>query len=86
MEIIYKPNENSLIPFGLDDVEKLKSITGITGTWGEEPTEIEEDEFKQVDLRMRGETKNYKQHIFSYNPINEDHWLKKKQDIINVVI
>jgi phage terminase large subunit len=86
MEIIYKPNENSLIPFGLDDVEKLKSITGITGTWGEEPTEIEEDEFKQVDLRMRGETQNYKQHIFSYNPINEDHWLKKKQDSINVNI
>lgn len=83
MEIVYKPNGNQLVAFGLDDVEKLKSITGITGTWGEEPTEIEEDEFKQVDLRMRGETKNYKQHIFSYNPINEESWLKKKQDKVN---
>ncbi len=80
MEIIYKPNGNQLISSGLDDVEKLKSIAGITGTWGEEMTEVEEDEFKQIDLRMRGITKNYKQHIFSYNPIDDSHWLKKKQD------
>lgn len=78
MEIIFKPNENQLISSGLDDVEKLKSITGITGTWGEEMTEMEEDDFKQINLRMRGNTPNYKQHIFSYNPIDADHWLNKK--------
>lgn len=76
MEIIYKPNENQLISSGLDDVEKLKSITGITGTWGEEATEIDEDDFKQIDLRMRGNTANYKQHILTYNPINDEHWIK----------
>lgn len=81
MEIICKANGNQAIAFGLDDTEKLKSIAGITGTWGEEPTEIEnEDEFTQVDLRMRGKTLHYQQHIFSYNPINEDSWLKKKQN------
>jgi phage terminase large subunit len=76
MEIIYKPNGNQLVSSGLDDVEKLKSITGITGTWCEEATEIEHDEFKQIDLRVRGETKNYKQHILTYNPINDEHWIK----------
>ena len=78
MEILYKPNGNVLIASGLDDVEKLKSITGITGTWGEEMTEISEDDFKQINLRMRGNTAFYKQHIFGYNPIDEEHWLKKK--------
>jgi len=80
MEILYKPNGNQLIASGMDDVEKLKSIAGITGTWGEEMTEIEEDEFRQIDLRLRGSSKFYKQHIFSYNPVDEDFWIKKKQD------
>jgi len=78
MEITYKPNDNRLIASGLDDVEKIKSIAGITGTWGEEATEIEEDEFKQIDLRMRGTPTGYFQHLLTYNPIDEDHWLKKK--------
>lgn len=78
MHIVYKPNGNELISSGLDDVEKLKSITGITGTWGEEATEIDEDDFKQINLRMRGETVNYKQHILSYNPIDDEHYINKK--------
>jgi len=78
MEIVYKPNGNQLVSSGLDDVEKLKSITGITGTWGEEATEILEDDFGQMDLRVRGETINYKQHILTYNPINDEHWIKLK--------
>lgn len=80
MNIIYRPNGSELIASGLDDVEKLKSITGLTGTWGEEMTEMTEDDFDQIDLRMRGFTKYYKQHIFSYNPIDDQHWLKKKLD------
>ena len=78
MEIIYKPNGNQLISSGMDDVEKLKSIAGITGTWGEEATEISFEDFKQIDLRLRGNTTNYKQHILTYNPIDEDHWISKK--------
>jgi len=78
MDILYKPNGNLLLARGLDDPEKIKSIAGITGTWGEEMTEIEEDEFMQIDLRMRGNTKNYKQHIFSFNPVDDSSWLYKK--------
>lgn len=76
MEIIYKPNGNKMLFFGLDDVEKLKSIEGITSIWIEEATELDEVDFRQVNLRLRGETENYKQIILSFNPIDEDHWLK----------
>ena len=78
MEIIYKPNGNQLISSGMDDVEKLKSIAGITGTWGEEATEISFEDFKQIDLRLRGNTTNYKQHLLTYNPIDSDHWIAQK--------
>jgi hypothetical protein len=71
-------NRNEIISAGLDDSEKLKSIEGITGTWGEEPTETTEEDFNQVDLRLRGITPNYKQHILTYNPIDENHWLRKR--------
>lgn len=69
---------NEILLAGLDDVEKLKSITGITGIWIEEATELLEGDFDQLDLRLRGETAHYKQILFTYNPISERHWLKKR--------
>ncbi len=69
---------NEILLAGLDDVEKLKSIAGITSIWIEEATELEEGDFDQLDLRLRGETPNYKQIMFTYNPISERHWLKSR--------
>ena len=63
---------------GLDDPEKIKSIQGITGVWIEEATEISFDDFTQVNLRLRGITPRYKQIIVSFNPIDFQHWLKKR--------
>ncbi|MFH1684065.1 MAG: PBSX family phage terminase large subunit [Candidatus Margulisiibacteriota bacterium] len=60
---------------GLDDPEKLKSIEGITSVWVEEPTEINHDDFLQIDLRLRGVTPSYKQIILSFNPISRTSWL-----------
>lgn len=69
----------SLILFaGLDDVEKLKSIYNITGIWIEEASELAEEDFNQLDIRLRGETANYKQIILSFNPISVTHWLKRR--------
>jgi len=76
MTITYRPNGNQFIFAGLDDVEKLKSIFDITGIWIEEASEINFDDFSQLDLRLRGFTLNYKQIILSFNPIIESHWLK----------
>jgi len=70
-------NGNQIIFAGLDDVEKLKSIAGITGIWIEEASELEQKDFQQLDLRLRGSTKHYKQIILSFNPISALHWLKK---------
>lgn len=69
---------NEIILYGLDDPEKIKSIAGITGVWCEEATELNEEDFNQLELRVRGKTTNYKQFILTFNPISEDHWLKKR--------
>ena len=71
-------NGSQIIFAGLDDVEKLKSIYNITGIWIEEASEVTEADFNQLDIRLRGETKYYKQIIITFNPISITHWLKKR--------
>ena len=71
-------NQNRIIFFGLDDREKIKSIAGISGIWVEEVTELSEEDFDQLDLRLRGKTINYKQIILTFNPVSSEHWIKKK--------
>jgi len=71
-------NQNRIIFFGLDDREKIKSIAGISGIWIEEVTELSEEDFDQLDLRLRGKTTNYKQIILTFNPVSAEHWIKKK--------
>jgi len=78
MRFTHIPTGNEILLAGLDDVEKLKSIAGVTSIWIEEATELLEGDFDQVDLRLRGETANYKQIILTFNPIDENHWLKKR--------
>lgn len=63
---------------GMDDKEKIKSIKGITGMWLEEATEFEEGDYNQLDLRLRGQFPFYLQIILSLNPIDPDHWIKKR--------
>lgn len=72
------PTGNQILCKGLDDVSKMKSIKGITGMWLEETTEFDEDDLDQLNIRIRGEKKNYVQYLLSFNPIDENHWLKKR--------
>lgn len=76
--IVCISNDNEILFAGLDDVEKLKSINKITGVWVEEASELNERDLDQLDIRLRGRTKNYKQIILSFNPISALHWLKRK--------
>ena len=66
---------------GLDDTEKLKSITfpsgDLTDVWIEEATETLEADFNQLNLRLRGKT-GRKQIVISFNPVDINHWLKKR--------
>lgn len=71
-------NGSEILFAGLDDVEKLKSIYNITGIWIEEASELLESDFNQLDIRLRGETKYYKQIILSFNPVSITHWLKAR--------
>ena len=65
---------------GLDDVEKIKSITfangELTDIWVEEATECQEASINQLKVRLRG-GKSKKQMVLSFNPINIQHWIKK---------
>lgn len=71
-------NGSKILFAGLDDVEKLKSIYNITGIWIEECSELKESDFNQLNIRLRGKTKYYKQMILTFNPISMMHWLKKR--------
>ena len=74
--ITYKENGSQIMFSGLDDVEKLKSIEGVTSIWVEEATELTQEDFEQLDLRLRGSTKYIKQITMTFNPISEQHWIK----------
>ena len=77
MYITFK-NGSEIIFSGLDEVDKLKSINDITGIWIEEASEITQEDFDQLDIRLRGQTKYYKQIILTFNPVSITHWLKKR--------
>lgn len=70
-------NGATLITSGLDDVEKLKSIANINRIWVEEASEITENDFNQLDLRLRGLSGLGYQLTLTFNPISELHWLKR---------
>ena len=74
-------NNNEIVFAGLDDVEKLKSITfskgELTDIWIEEASKILESDFNQLDVRLRGKGTK-KQIVISFNPIDINHWLKKR--------
>ena len=65
---------------GLDDAEKLKSITPqkgvITDVWVEEATETSQDSIKQLYKRQRGgDDDTPKRLTMSFNPILQSHWI-----------
>ena len=76
MTITYIHNNSQLLFFGLDDIEKLKSIQGITGIWCEEASEMDKGDILELNRRLRGITPYYKQFILTFNPISHLHWLK----------
>ena len=78
MTITNVHNNSMLLFFGLDDIEKLKSIQGITGIWIEEASECDENDIAELNRRLRGITPYYKQIIITFNPISHLHWLKAR--------
>ncbi len=81
MEITCK-NGNQIRFGGLDDVEKIKSVTfpsgPLTDIWIEEASEITEEDYNQLSLRLRGRAKVPFQITLSFNPISALHWIKQR--------
>jgi len=63
---------------GLDDPAKIKSIEGVTGVILEELPEFSYEDFRQVDLRLRGNTPSYKQITAMFNPVSRQSWVYKR--------
>lgn len=77
MKMTCEDSGSEIIAMGVRNSDKIKSINGITGMWIEEAFELEKKDFDQLNLRLRGETKYYKQIICTFNPMDANHWLKE---------
>ena len=81
MRVVCTLNGNSVIFAGMDDAEKLKSVTfprgELTDIWVEEASQVSERDFNQLDIRLRG-GHSEKQICISFNPISANHWLKRR--------
>ena len=79
MTLTVRPTGRQILFAGLDDVEKIKSITPangvLTDVWIEEATECTRDDFKQLDKRVRGLSVFPKRVTLSFNPTWKDHWI-----------
>jgi phage terminase large subunit len=72
-------NNKQILFAGLENPERIKSITPIEGVitdiWVEEATEADYKAVKQLNKRLRGRSKFKKRLTLSFNPILQDHWL-----------
>lgn len=90
MSFVNLINRSEIILMGLDDVDKLKSIDGVTRIWIEEADQIDENDLSQLNLRLRGVKLVKPQITLTFNPINEKHWIKKqyidtKRDDVTII-
>jgi len=73
-------NGYQIIFAGLDDVEKMKSLTpakgALTDIWVEEATEVDRVTVKQLSKRQRGGSGSVPKRLtMSFNPILQTHWI-----------
>ena len=82
MTVTARNNGAQLLFAGLDDVEKIKSISpaggALTDIWIEEATEISYADFKQLDKRLRGQSRHEKRLTLSFNPVYKTHWIYRE--------
>lgn len=78
--VITCSNGYQIVFVGLDDVDKIKSITPARGAWTdvwvEEATETDQRSIRQLYKRQRGGSDSVKKRmILSFNPILKTHWI-----------
>jgi len=72
--ITYNGNGKCILFKGLDDTEKIKSITGIKRVVFEEASQGTFEDFKEIVRRARGFADI--QIVLILNPVSEKHWIK----------
>ena len=82
LSIICIHNDNMIIYRGLDDREKIKSVTAkngiITSILVEEATELTDiEDFNQLNVRLRGKTTVPLQITLIFNPVSINHFIYK---------
>lgn len=64
-------------PIGMDDAEKTKGISDPTIIWWDEITKGSQDDFLTLNALLRTPLNDKHQFIISFNPVSENHWLRK---------
>lgn len=67
-------NGSMFIFKGMDNPEKIKSVTGITDIIIEEATELTEEDFLQLDLRLRPPESDPQIYLM-FNPVSKANWV-----------
>lgn len=76
--IVNLKNDNMLVPKGMDDPEKTKGMDALTAIWWDEINKGTEEGFNKLNELLRTPEAKYLQFAFSFNPVSEAHWLRKK--------
>lgn len=71
------PNGSQFMFKGLDDPEKVKSISGIDDIIVEECTELDLMDFNQLNLRLRSRNPYNQIHVM-FNPVSKSNWVYKQ--------
>ncbi len=66
---------NCFIAKGMDDPEKSKGLNDLSGFWGEEITEFDQEDVITVNQNLRT-LKAPLQSIVGFNPIHEESWVR----------
>ena len=84
LQMTYLPHGNKILFYGLDEPQKVTSVTVDKGflcwAWLEEAFQCEEEEFRYNDESLRGEMPEgyYIQWLITFNPIDSSSWLKAR--------
>jgi phage terminase large subunit len=76
-EMLFTCKAGEIILVGLDDVNKLKSIYDPTDAWIEEADQVTQDDFEEIDRRIRSVTGRPPKITLTFNPTSVYSWIKK---------
>jgi phage terminase large subunit len=76
-EMLFSCQAGEIILVGLDDADKLKSIYDPTDAWIEEADQVTQDDFEEIDRRIRSVTGRPPKITLTFNPTSVYSWLKK---------